>query len=296
MYRFPRVVAEALAALALLGGCAKQPPAAKGDEPRPALWEVRSAAGEVEGWLFGTVHALPQQMAWRSATLEKVIADADLLVVEVANLDDGKAMADVFSRLAYNRQLPPLRERISPALRDEYDSLLTGQSDRVFQLDRMETWAAALALAQLAQDGEESSGADLALIRAFKGRQIKEVEGAARQLAIFDRLPEQEQRDLLDAILVETAQDEGGDQEMADAWRRGDIDALAMQMDKGILDDPELREALLAARNRAWADQLVALLAAPGRPLVAVGAGHLAGNGSLVELMQDRGFVVRRVE
>jgi uncharacterized protein YbaP (TraB family) len=34
----------------------------------------------------------------------------------------------------------------------------------------------------------------------------------------------------------------------------------------------------------------------PGTIMVAVGAGHLAGNGSVVALLQKRGFTVTRVQ
>lgn len=281
--------------LFLVSACDKAPPPIEDGGPRPALWEVRNAEGEVEGWLFGTVHALPDDLAWRTRKLDATVAAADLLVVEVANLDDDSAMAGLFRRMAFDAPATSVRSRISPDLRPAFDRLVKDAKASTADLDRMESWAAALALAQFAQDGDEENGVDRILLKAFEARKVTELEGAARQLAIFDQLPEKEQRDLLDAVVVESsAPDEGPD--LVDNWVRGDLDRLAQSSERGILADPELRQALLVDRNRAWATELSRILARPEKPLVAVGAGHLLGRDGLPELLQRQGYGVVRVE
>jgi uncharacterized protein YbaP (TraB family) len=52
---------------------------------------------------------------------------------------------------------------------------------------------------------------------------------------------------------------------------------------------------LVDRRNAAWAATLQHRLARPGTSFVAVGAGHLAGHGSLIELLRARGLHVQRV-
>lgn len=276
--------------------CDGAPPPLAEWEPHPALWEVANESGEVEGWLFGTVHALPDGTRWRWPQLNATIASAEMLVVEVANLDDDEAMASAFQALAFDTPAIPLRSRISTEYRDKFDALLgkSGSSSTAF--DRMETWAAALALAQLAQDGGQENGVDRALISDFDGRRVFELEGAAAQLAIFDALPEKEQRDLIDAVIVEAASTRAEDQTLAEDWRRGDLGKLAETSEQGILADPELREALLQRRNRDWAEKVDRLFAEPERPLIAVGAGHLVGEESLVRLLEARGYNVRRID
>ena len=61
---------------------------------------------------------------------------------------------------------------------------------------------------------------------------------------------------------------------------------------RGIMADPELREALLVGRNRAWTQPLLEALKARGKPLVAVGTAHLVGPDGLVALLQERGYTV----
>ncbi|OYX90003.1 MAG: polysaccharide biosynthesis protein GumN, partial [Novosphingobium sp. 35-62-5] len=64
---------------------------------------------------------------------------------------------------------------------------------------------------------------------------------------------------------------------------------------RGFLADRGLHQALLTNRNRAWADQLDAMLNKGAKPFVAVGAAHLAGADSLQRLMMARGWQIKRV-
>ena len=76
------------------------------------------------------------------------------------------------------------------------------------------------------------------------------------------------------------------------AWAKGD----------GIADpfgqsEPEeyLRDRFLATRNAAWVDVTLKRMTAPGVTLVAVGAAHLTGDGSLLDLLAARSIKAARV-
>ncbi len=289
-------LAFSFAAFSLATACGDQ--AAQPLEPTsyPALWEIAREDGAVEGWLFGTVHALPDDFAWRSPRLEQAIEDADTLVVEVGDLDDGAKLSALFEDMAFDQPEGPISARIREDLRDEFDELLVKAKVRRSYFDPMESWAAALALAQVAQEGQPENGADRALIEAFEGRDLIELEGARSQLAIFDSLPRAEQRDLLNAVLEEAATHGRDSGRLARLWRDGDTDGLEQLTRRGMLADPELRQALLIDRNTAWATRIENLLSARDRPLIAVGAGHLLGEDGLPALLQANGYVVTRVE
>lgn len=288
---------SALLGALLLAGCSDQPadPATQ-PEGYPLLWELANAEGEVEGWLFGTIHALPDGVEWRSPVLDEAVAEADVLAVEVAALDDGVALGELFARLAFDDPPGPLAARVDSAMAEQYQALLTRAKVRRSHFDAMETWAAALTLAQVAQAAKAENGVDRALIRDFGTREIVEFEGAETQLRIFDDLPETEQRDLLNAVIAETEDYEQDIGRMARMWQTGDAEQLSALTGEGILADPELYEALLAGRNRAWAAQLENLLSAPSRPFVAVGAAHMFGADGLPALMAARGYTVRRIQ
>lgn len=287
----------AVAGALALAACGSDP----GDQadrtpPSPALWEVASADGTLEGWLFGTVHALPDGTAWETSPVTEAIERAEVLMVEIAALENSAAISHVFARLARAEGLPPLSRRLPADEQAALRELLAAGSYSEGDFGATESWAAALMLAQGATSGDPANGVDRALIRRFQGKPIRELEGPERQLGIFDRLPETDQRALLSAVVAEGTASAAERGELVALWRRGDMERLARENTEGLLADPTLREALLVNRNQDWAEQLARVL--PGTPpaLIAVGAAHMAGPEGLPAMMRQRGYTVRRVQ
>lgn len=283
-------------ALALtLAACGQDARRADLPPPSPALWTITAPDGSARGWLFGTIHALPDDVEWRTPAIDKAIAQADLLVVEVEDLGDSGRLAAAFTRLSHTPGLPPLSERVAPPLRERLRALLRKGGYREADFAAIETWAAALMLAQLADENSGENGIDRALLADFRARPVEELEGIDGQFGIFDGLAEEDQRDLLGAVVEEDTMTAGESARLARLWLAGDMEAIAAEGDTGMLRDPELRAALLTNRNRAWAAKIAALLAQGKRPLVAVGAAHLAPPEGLPELLAAKGYKIERV-
>jgi uncharacterized protein YbaP (TraB family) len=279
-----------LAAL-LLAACASHPQPAK-----PALWRVDGPHGE-RGFLFGTIHALKRPALWRWGKVDAALRGSDRIVVEVGDLADQAALRRTFAELSRSPGLPPLSARVPPALRPRLAQALreAGASEASFA--DVETWAAALSLARAGEGADDAAnGIDRAVLAAADGRPVVELEGMVGQLRIFDRLPDKERTDLLVAVLRDagTIDSESGD--LAEAWRKGDMRRIEGETRKGLLADPELRQVLFTARNRAWSDKLAAMLASGEHPFVAVGAAHMAGPEGLPAMLAAKGFRVTRVQ
>ena len=291
----PRRIAGICAALLLLASCKAETPERSTPAPAPALWEVTGPKGE-HGYLFGTVHALPEGTEWRTPALDTALAASSELLVEVDLAAKGGGISDIFARLSRSPGLPPLSHRLPASDRAALERAMAGKDLSDEDFAGMESWAAAITLSQAYEGEDDGEGADLALIEAAKGKRIVELEGAERQLRLFDALPETEQRDLLAAVAREALEGEAAGDARLESWRRGDVDALAKETDQGLLADPELRAALLVGRNRDWTARIAAELGRGGTIFVAVGAAHTVGPEGLAALLEKRGYAVKRIQ
>lgn len=286
-------------ALALLPACSpattppQQPPA------RPALWKVADADTTI--YLFGTVHVLPKGMAWVGPKLASAMAASQALVLETVLDKDPAKLAAVMTRLGMSPGQPPLLDRVPADKRAGLEKMVKAAGIPPAALDRFETWAAGLALSAAAIGklgvGRED-GAEAALTATFEraGKPVTGLETPAEQLGYFDGLPEAAQRKFLVAIAEDTSDPAKEFAAMIAAWRTGNVRQIALSFDDELRLSPELSEALVARRNATWTQWIGKRMARPGTVFVAVGAGHLAGKGSVDDLLAKQGYRVVRVQ
>lgn len=298
MLLWARSLVAALLAPAMIlavAGCRDAPDeGSEGRPPNPLLYEIASADGTVEGWMLGTIHALPNGTQWQTPAINGAIGDADLLVVEV-KLGDSAIRTKVLVELAATAAQPPLEERVPADLRPQLAALLERGGMAGVDFSTQETWALAIVLAGIDAPGNSINGVDRAMINYFSRRPIRELEGLRGQLSIFDRLPETAQRSMLAAVVRENENTRRDPERLQRAWLAGNAATIEQSTRRGFLADPVLREALLVGRNRRWATALLPLLDEAPRPLIAVGAAHLVGPDGLPALLKAQGYRIRRL-
>lgn len=285
-----RLLCAALSAILLAAGPASG---------APALWRVSDA--DTQMFVFGTVHVLAPDAAWMDAELEAAIDAADVLVLETELDGDAQARAGV---LAERHSRLPEGETLSAVLGPDAAMLDRAAGSLGFDpaaLQSYRPWMASLVLslrfAQL-QGQDQDAGADKAILARARagGVRLAYLETPEEQIQIFAGLSPEGERDMLVSTVREIVETPDILSAMDAAWLSGDVEALGELVVDGMQEEaPALYEAALVRRNRDWAEQLGAMMDAPGRIFVAVGAGHMAGPDSLLELMSDRGFAVERV-
>jgi uncharacterized protein len=272
--------------LLVLVGCSTEPePIQVEEEGAPALWQVTGEKGSV--WIFGTVHLLPPDMDWQSLALHRAIGQADQLVLEASGLDDAQSVAAIFADMGVSGGNPPIASRVDVELHPV--------------LNELESWAAALTLASAMSADlglNQSSGVESVLTLRFRSdnKPVSGLETISQQFGIFDTLPEAEQRKMLNAVLRGKSGNRDSYQKLLSAWMRGDADGVLQSGDQSILASPVVREALLDARNRNWAEQIAAVLETGQKPFIAVGAAHVAGKGGVPALLAAKGYQVERIQ
>ena len=265
---------------------------------RPALWEVTDPDTTI--YLFGTIHLLPHDTRWRTPAFDQAVTGSQELVVETIIDDKNPAkLMSAMASLGFANGLPPLVQRVPPSKRPALEEAMKKSGMPVQALDRMKTWAAAFILLGNKFRALGLSGGVEGVLRndfTARGKPIGELESNVEQLSFFDRLPEGAQRALLEgAIESDKAMnaDFGG---MLKAWSRGDVQGIARTFDRDLAASPALQQSLIRQRNANWSKWIESRMAQPGAILIAVGAGHLAGKDSVLEMLRKDGYKVRRLQ
>ena len=281
----------------LLPACAPldAPPASAAEAYHgPAIWKV--ADKDTTIYLFGTIHALPKDAQWFSGPVARAYGQSSELVTEIP-MDDPAGDAKTIAAHALLPEGKSLRDLMTPEDRKQFEAALVSLGLPVEAMDRFQPWYAALVLTlrPVTQAGyDPQSGAETELSVKADGKRKAALETVEQQIALFAGLPTSAQLVLLDETAEGVATATATFDAMVADWMKGDPDALAMLINQD-MDDPVLYKRLLTDRNARWASWIDGRMKRPGTVFVAVGAGHLAGNGSVQEQLRKYGLKARRV-
>ena len=264
---------------------------------KPALWMVSDADTTI--YLFGTIHALRPGLAWFGGAVERAFAESGTLVTEIQDV----GTMDTAQTLLASAMLPPgqtLRGKLSATDRTAFEAALERAAIPTAALDRFKPWYAAVVLSSLPllRAGYQlDQGVEIQLATRAKaaGKSQQALETAAYQLGLFDSLPEESQLGYLREVVANLDQVTAQIDNLIVVWGEGDAVSLAAQMNAD-KSDAQLVEVLLARRNRAWAEWIDTRLETPGTVFLAVGAGHLAGSGSVQDVLSGKGIVSQRLQ
>lgn len=268
---------------------------ARADSAHSILWSVRGEHNTV--YLAGSMHFLPAGEALPAAMLA-AYREAEKLVMEL-DMDDIDP-ADVQLATLQLGMLPAdstLEQELGTAAFARVQAQAEELGLNAALLQRMRPWLAALTLTQLqlAKLGWSSqAGVEQRFVR-LAGKDRKEIiglESVSEQVELLASMSSELQRQFI-LYSVDDAQALPREVEaLTRAWREGDERALEVVFAEGLRKYPELYEPLTVVRNRAWMGSIEPLLKQRDDYLIIVGAAHLVGPDSVVDLLRRRGFTV----
>lgn len=287
-----RALLSALLLALSLSACTPAEPAGE-----PALWRIRDADSEI--WLFGTVHVLPADIRWRGPHVSAAFAAADEFVTET---DTSPEAAASYPALAARFGTLPAGERLSAKLSQDEQAQLARLARAAGldppSLDRLRPWLAALQLsfAYAAREGHSpDAGVETVLAAEARrtGKRLSFFETPEQQIRFLADLPPGEELRFLTVTMRQIEQDSTLLDDLDRAWARGDVIELERLLDAQWEESgAAIHESIILRRNRAWADVIEHRLAGEGRVFIAVGAAHLVGDGSVIDLLRERGVAV----
>ena len=275
-------------------------PAGAQARDRHLLWAVEGEHNTV--WLLGSVHVLRAGDATLPTAAEEAFDDAEQIVMEV-DLDGADADPLALATAMQSQALLPEGQTLRSVLGSDY-AAMNAQARQsgidLASLDPFAPWLVAMAVLdqEMARRGylpEHGVEQTLARRAARQGKPIEGLETAAEQFAMLASMPLPTQKRFLQMTLDESAE---LDQELADmlaAWRTGNTAALAAMLEEESQTFPDLYRRLTIERNRAWVQQIDQMLESRDDYLVVVGALHLVGPESVVDLLRRRGHRVTQL-
>ncbi len=295
---------RALAALMIWVGSLGCSPAPPLPEERPAgppsdpaspglVWRV--SGGKAPFFLAGSFHLLrasdyplptPYETAWQESTH---------LVFEIPPGDASRPETQAALAPLMKPASGFLQDQVGPETWQEFSAWARGADVALPSLQTQPPWLAALTVAltgsRQAGFGPEHGIETWFISRlAGSGKTTEGLETAVSQMSLLSQLPAQTQEAMLRQALADAATLPKKAAALTAAWRAGDTETLHASLSDSFKDFPELRKMLIGDRNAAWLPRLEAILQSDRPTMVLVGAGHLCGPGSLVDLLQAKGF------
>ncbi len=292
-----------LISLFLLNGCAET----KYQVKRPFLYEV--SKGNQVAYLFGTMHKgviaedLPESFWWYFGTSDAFVAEVDL--------QDKDALKAAFEKYYDYENANEAHRAIKKLPAVDYvrveNILKEKKPELVPYLEASSLLAVTSLLYDLADDPEVQKVYHGEYVRLGKERMLdRELTVKARNLnkpieALDDinspafmeciyGTPEK-QVEMVKKLVKNMAKESFLNELLNLTWtyRRGDeeeIKVVSAKMDKCIIEN----------RNKLWITKIDDLLKKYKRPFIAVGVSHIeAQNHSLISLLKERGWTVRRM-
>ncbi len=257
-------------------------------------WKVTSGPATI--YLLGSIHVARADLYPLDPRIEQAFSASDVLVVEVDLTKVNQFnVALKMQKLGTYPAGDSLDRHVSAEILRKLEKHAPGGLYSASTLKHFRPWLVAMTilqtkLAKLGYDPEH--GLDNHFMdQAKESKDIVGLETIDEQIEMFTGMPEATQVLMLEQTLDDLDEIEPTMKLVLDAWRRGDPKAVDEEL-IAPMRTPELQpvfEQMFSARNRRW-DQALAKYAKSDRTyFVVVGAGHLVGKDSVVDLLQRRG-------
>lgn len=266
------------------------------------MWTVSDADSKVT--VFGSIHVLPPDSDWRTPAFDaaftaapEVYFETDIGPLGVAALTFKMITAEVLAAR------DPWMDQLTTDQKQKLEAAIVPLGLDLDAARRMPPWALEVQIGlgptAASQAGANRSdmahGVDSTLQWELPKDRKAYFETPGQQFDLIAGEPITVQIE----HLFQTIESSGtaGTQTLSGltaAWDSGNIDALTFKADQP--GDQQALQRLLYDRNRNWVPQIERLLQENREDLIVVGAAHLAGPGSVLDLLAQAGYTITRVQ
>ena len=259
------------------------------------LWEI-SKPGIPVSYLLGTIHSDDPRVTRLPPAVVQAFANSRSFTGEL-DMDSGSMEQTQKAMLLPSDQslaamIGQERFRKCVTLMAEY-----GVPESI--VNRMKPWAIALQLNMPKPTTDRFLDLTLYQQALKRGIPVYALETIPEQIAVFDKLPIEQQIMLLDEAMANYGDTSALIDTLIDLYLARDLAGLASinndQMQKGDEDlAAKVEQRLIVVRNQRMVERMQPRLR-DGHAFIAVGALHLPGKDGILNLLEQQGYLVKYV-
>ena len=274
-------------------------------EGKLLLWEARHPERAGKLFLAGSIHLGRKELFPLDKAYDNALAQSQELVFETFE-EDVRASEKTIAEFIRRKALYPAGKSLRDVMNESELTLLEsfyrakgGGNFRREELFSRRPWILVLELTLVAA-AESNLKVEYGFETVFRkyrnGRSARGLEQTYTQLSMLEGTGEKQ----LCAVLLDGIRDYAGEkkalEEILEAFRTGKTAPLAAQAEKTEKKYPLFHKRLLLLRNRGMAETLAEYAKERKTFFVLIGAAHFAGKGNVLQLLEEKGFLVKQLE
>ena len=258
------------------------------------FWNIKTDISNV--YILGSIHILNEDFYPLPCKIEAAFEESDILVVEA---DINSVQDEEMVMLVLQKGIYTDGSTIRDLLGDEEFLLLRKKLEElelpVNAFLTFKPWLLAITIQAMNFDfyGYDSShGLDLYFLNKAEHKEVLEFESVEYQLNMFTGMTEELQIAFLLSTLTDNSLSVLFLEQVIEFWKTGEADSMYMLIypENEITPlDKELMQLFFFDRNILMADRIESFLDTGGNYFIIVGAGHMAGEGSIIDILNERG-------
>jgi uncharacterized protein YbaP (TraB family) len=262
------------------------------------LFEIKS--GKQTAYLFGSIHIAKADFSPMSPKVEAAYKQSDVLAVEI-DTSNAAAVQAVMPKLLYAAP-DNLEKHLTPATWTLVKNIAGPNAEQLQMLKPGMVASSVMMGAASVKGYSPEHGIDMHFIKRAKtdAKALFELESLEFQVNMLAGLTDEE-GDSMVAALFKSFGDKTFFNELdglAAVWKSGDAEALAQKMLESANKDAgtkKFSKLMFDDRNEGMTLKIKKLMSDGKKPFIVVGAGHLAGAMSIVDLLKKQGLQVTQI-
>lgn len=266
--------------------------------PKHCLWEIKTPANKV--FLLGSLHLLRSDAYPLAAAIDRAYRNSSKVVfeIDIGAMEEPAVQTRMLSMAIYPEG-QNLLQHIPPDMQKALKKKLADLGLPLEQLIRFKPWFLAVTLTTLELQRlgfSPLSGVDVHYYSRARSdeKELGYFESIDFQLDLLGNMSADDQKSFLGQTLKDLELAAEMSDDMMRYWQNGQAEKLHDLLFKSFEAYPEIENRLLLQRNKDWVEQIETMLGGPENVFIVVGAGHLIGPESVIDLLRKKGYTVKQ--